>query len=578
MENGLSYISSDQASTAPYTTVPKLLQKWASLKPDQDAFVFYNQDLIRRSITYNRLYKDSVKLAKGLVSKGLGRDDIVGVGGNNTPEWLVSAFAVQLAGARPIHFPFLDKSGNTIKEFLNNVGGCSMLIFDPGHEDGHWKTIQNLATVDPETGFVRKSDIVSLKWVVLESPLNSSEKILTISDLFCDEDIKLPKIDPDDIAVILTTSGSTGRPKLIQGSHYFLIENGQRLGKAGVIDYLREKQEPFIYFNDRPFYWGGGYPCCELAYGGTRVTISSTLAFPSISDTIDFLSKIIKREKPSSGFIIVPFLLEIISRDSFPWKFHSVITGGQPVPAKCLDGIGKYYDVISDTYGNTEIGVLAVNISRSSFTSTGKVPAEGIEIKVIGPDERMVPLGEKGEIAVRSCPSFRGYVNDEERNKKVLTPSGWYKTDDLGHITKDGRLEVLGRVSDVMLISGSKVLPSVIEAIIRKHPGIKDVVVFPIKDVKHADDVPCAAVIRKEGVKVTENALREFVRREIDTDEEAVFIENIYVPKHIVFHNEDFPKTQTGKIDRNATRNLSIPRIEETRYNAIFSYGNKPTI
>ncbi|XP_061171920.1 3-[(3aS,4S,7aS)-7a-methyl-1,5-dioxo-octahydro-1H-inden-4-yl]propanoyl:CoA ligase-like [Saccostrea echinata] len=561
MENGLSYIRSQKPIKAPYTTIPKLVKKWASLKPENEACVFYNQNLTRKSITYGQLYENSIKLAKGLVHKGIGRDDIVGVGGNNTPEWLVSTFAVQLAGARPIHFPFLDKSGNGIKDLLNSVGGCSMLIFDPGHEDSHWKTIQNLATVDPETGSVKKSEIICLKWIVLESPLSASEKFLTISDLFCDEVITLPEIDPEDTASILITSGSTGLPKAVECSHYFFIQNAHKLDDLMDTAGILEKQEVPIYLNDRPFFWIGGYPCWCAATGGIRVTLSSTLAFSSIADMVYFSTKIAVKEKANIGFFIVPFLLEMIAMENIPWKFHSILTGAQPIPAHCLLGIGKNFDVISDVYAASELGVIAQNTYRSSSASVGKFAAEGMEIKVVGSEERMLPLGENGEILVRSSPSFRGYLKNEERTKEALISLGWYKTDDFGHITRDGRLEILGRVSDVMLISGLKVLPSAIESIIKKHPDVKEVVVFPIKDVKHADDIPCAAIVRKDGATETEEALREFVRRDMNTDEEAVFLENIYVPKYIVFHRIGLPKTQTGKIDRSATRRLSIPLI-----------------
>ncbi|XP_062567804.1 medium-chain acyl-CoA ligase ACSF2, mitochondrial-like [Saccostrea cucullata] len=565
MENVLSYIRSQKPIKAPYTTIPKLVQKWASLKPENEVCVFYSQTLTRKSITYGQLYEDSYKLAKGLVRKGIGRDDIVGVGGNNTPEWLVSTFAVQLAGARPIHFPFLDKSGNGIKDLLNSIGGCSMLIFDPGHEDGHWKTIQNLASVDPETGSVKRSEIFGLKWIVLESPLSSSEKFFTISDLFCDDVITLPEIDPEDTASILMTSGSTGRPKTVEWSHYFFIQNAHKLDDAMDIAGILEKQEVPVYLNDRPFFWIGGYPFWCTITGGTRVTLSSTLAFSSISEMVNFSTKIAVKEKANSGFFIVPFLLELLAMKNFPLKFHSVITGGQPVPANCLSGIGIKYEVISDVYAASELGSIAQNTYRSSSASVGKFPAVGTEIKVVGFDERMVPLEENGEILVRSSPSFRGYVKNEERTQKVMTSSGWYKTDDFGHITKEGHLEVLGRVSDVMLISGLKVLPSAIESIIKKHPDVKQVIVFSIKDVKHADDIPCAAIVRKDGAMVTEEGLCDFVRKEINIDDEAVFIENIYVPKYIIFHKMDFPKTQTGKVDRSATKKISIPHQDNLK-------------
>lgn len=87
-----------------------------------------------------------------------------------------------------------------------------------------------------------------------------------------------------------------------------------------------------------------------------------------------------------------------------------------------------------------------------------------------------------------------------------------------------------------------------------------EVAVFAIRDKSHADDVPCAAVVRVDGATLTEEFLREFIKRKLNITEEAKFTENVYVPRHIVFL-DDLPRTSTGKSDRRAVKNMCLPKI-----------------
>ncbi|XP_061193153.1 uncharacterized protein LOC133201354 [Saccostrea echinata] len=555
-----SYLRSSLITRAPYTMLSKLLQKWAFVKPKQEACVFYTFGKPRTSITYEKLYQDAVMLAKGLLKLGIHKGDIIGIGGNNTIEWLVSTFGAQLAGARPLHFNFHDKSGESLKRIISKVGGCKMLIFDPGDNDVHWEICQKFLQVDSKTGVVVDSDIPSVKWVALHAPLESSKVCFTIEDVFSGENIKLPEVDPDDTGAIILTSGSTGFPKAVQFSHYRLIETAYNF--LHVVGWDDKEDEQLSFYNDRSFYWIGGYPFLALVIGGKLITQANTLAFPTKAETIKHTSNIIEKAKPKIAFILVPFLLELLMSKDISWKIRTVITGGQPVPASCLEAIGKRYDTLSVMYGSTEAASMAGRMYSSPNEDIGLSPFPGVEMKIIGKDGMMVPLGTKGEVLSRSCLPFPGYINEAEKTAAFITPAGWYKTDDFGHINSAGYLEVFGRVSDVMEISGAKVLPSYLEKIIKRNPRVKEVVVFSIKDEIHCDDIPCAAVVKKDGVTLTEESLKDFIKQELNISEEARFMEQIYVPKYMVFH-EELPKTPTGKSDRKMTKSVSLPFIKQ---------------
>lgn len=556
-----SYLRSERISTAPYTTLTKLLEKWGTIQPDREAIVCYSHDGTRTSITYGKFYNDAVKLAKGLIRIGVKEGNYVGIGGNNTPEWMVGTYGVLFAKARPVYFPFHDKTGDGIKRTLTKVGGCKAILFDPGLGDSHWEIVQQIAQVDQNTGCVLQSDIPALKWLIALSPIGSHEGFPTIASIFCDDNTELPEIDPEDIAAVLQTSGSTGFPKVVEKSHYEFVKYGDDY--AFLLDVDIKKDSGTIYYNDRPFFWQGGYPGFVMVVGGTRVTQKTTLALSSYSEIVQFTKTIIHKEKPDCGFFVVPFYLEMTGSEDFLWKFRSVIVSGQPIPPICFEGKGKVYDAFSALYGSTEAGMIAGKIYRSSEPRgdeiMGMLPLAGMELKVVGKDGFVVPQGSKGELYIRSSPQFKGYLNDPEKTAIVLDSSGWYKADDFCKINSAGHLEVLGRVSDVMQISGNKITPSFIEAYVKRHPDVMEVVVFAIKDQSHADDVPCAAVVRVDGSTLTEESLREFIKRELNITEDAKFTENVYVPRHIVFLN-DLPRTSTGKSDRKAVKNMCLPK------------------
>ncbi|XP_062584485.1 uncharacterized protein LOC134246171 [Saccostrea cucullata] len=232
---------------------------------------------------------------------------------------------------------------------------------------------------------------------------------------------------------------------------------------------------------------------------------------------MEYTSSIIEEARPKIAVIVVPFLMELLMTEDVSWKIPTVFTGGQPVPASCLSAIGKRCDALLVLYGSTETSFTAGRLYTSpNDKCIGLSPLPGVEMKIVGKNVMTVPLGTKGEVLTRSCLPFPGYINEVEKTAVVITPVGWYKTDDFGQINSSCYLEVFGRVSDVMEIPGAKVLPSFLEEIIKRNLGVKEVVVFSIKDEVHADDIPCAAVVKKDGMTLTEESLKDFIKQELN--------------------------------------------------------------
>lgn len=96
---------------------------------------------------------------------------------------------------------------------------------------------------------------------------------------FCNDNIELPETDPEDIAAVLKTSGSTGFPKVVEKSSFEFVKYGRDL--AFLLDVDLKIDRGTIYYNDRPFFWPGGYYGFEILVGGTRITHKTTLAMPS---------------------------------------------------------------------------------------------------------------------------------------------------------------------------------------------------------------------------------------------------------------------------------------------------------
>ena len=163
--------------------------------------------------------------------------------------------------------------------------------------------------------------------------------------------------------------------------------------------------------------------------------------------------------------------------------------------------------------------------------SVGK-PSDDIEIKIDTNDKN----GNVGEIWIRGPNVLDDYWKKEYSENKS---DDWLKTGDLGRFDDDGFLYILGRVDDLINISGEKVYPQEIERIVKVLSGIDEVVAIPMKHKSFGEVIKLFVKRSKDSVITSGDILTYCIKN----------LERFKVPAKIEFV-EDFPRTDYGKIKR----------------------------
>ena len=126
-------------------------------------------------------------------------------------------------------------------------------------------------------------------------------------------------------------------------------------------------------------------------------------------------------------------------------------------------------------YGATEfiIGSRLLIENPDDFTENCiGYPYKGIQMKICNETGQTVPANERGEIYVKSDGMFQEYYNDPEKTKATFTEDGWFKTDDMGYVTEEGLFFCEGRKSEMIISGGMNVVPTILEEVIQKCPGV----------------------------------------------------------------------------------------------------------
>jgi long-chain acyl-CoA synthetase len=192
-------------------------------------------------------------------------------------------------------------------------------------------------------------------------------------------------------------------------------------------------------------------------------------------------------------------------------------------------------------YGLTETSpVVACNPLEAPLVGSVGLPLPSTEISIRDGDIE-VPTGQPGELCVRGPQVMSGYWNRPEETKSTFAENGWLRTGDIATLAEDGYLRIVDRKKDLIIVSGFKVFPNEIEAVVCDHPAVLDCGCAGIGDERSGQAVKIFVVVRS-GVTLTVEELREYCRERLTAYK---------VPKHIEFRTE-LPKTHIGKILRRA--------------------------
>ena len=164
-------------------------------------------------------------------------------------------------------------------------------------------------------------------------------------------------------------------------------------------------------------------------------------------------------------------------------------------------------------------------------------------MRVANPDTmEPTPIGEVGEVQTLGPHVFSGYWKDPEKTTRSFTEDGWFRTGDLGRCDSDGRYELKGRMTDLIITGGFNVYPAEVEQVLAEHPGVDQCAVVGVPDVQWGEAVT-AFVVRRD-VTLAHGSLLSHCRNAL-----AAF----KLPKRIVYV-ESLPRNAMGKVQKTVLR------------------------
>jgi long-chain acyl-CoA synthetase len=152
----------------------------------------------------------------------------------------------------------------------------------------------------------------------------------------------------------------------------------------------------------------------------------------------------------------------------------------------------------------------------------------------------VLPLGERGEIAVRGPNIMKGYWKNQKATEEMLSAEGFLRTGDVGWMDEDGYVYIVDRTKDMLLCGGFNVYPRVIEEAIYQHPGVAEVAVIGVPD-EYRGQAPKAFIkLRPDVPALSLDELQAFLKPRIGKHEMVAAVQIV----------DALPRTPVGKIDK----------------------------
>jgi acyl-coenzyme A synthetase/AMP-(fatty) acid ligase len=188
-------------------------------------------------------------------------------------------------------------------------------------------------------------------------------------------------------------------------------------------------------------------------------------------------------------------------------------------------------------YGTTETGPITDATPQEVPFVSGTVgrPLSGVQVEIVDANDKKLPPGEAGRIRIRSPGMIHCYLNDEVATDRAFK-DGWFLPGDIGKFTVDGQLVFLGRADHMMIMDGINIYPAEIEAVVGRHPAVRDSAAIPLRSPLH-QDIPVCAVALHSGKVASETELLEFTFQRLGSR----------YPRRIILL-EEIPRTKQGKL------------------------------
>lgn len=505
-------------------------------------------DFMGRKYSYAETLDGANRVACGLQALGYGRGDRIGLFLPNVPHYVAAYYGILRLGATVVNFSPL----YSVEELSAQVAdsGTRLLftlsasaLLPTALEVLEQSALERLV-VGSVAGALPPAKSLFYRWFKAKevAPRPDDPRILAFSKLIanpgsCDR----VTLDPErDLALIQYTGGTTGTPKGAMLTHQNLSANARQVAR---LDPDMGKTQDTI-LGVLPFFHVFANTCVlnrTVLTGGEIVMLPRFNAKQALVE--------LRRTRPRSLPGVPTMYQALLDAPGMkPSDFSSLrycISGGAPLPAQLKEEWERVTGArVIEGYGLSESsGVVSTN-PYEGLNKPGTIgqPLAGTRVRLVDKEDptRPPPPGEPGEIVVSGPQIMKGYWNRPDADADTFVDDHWLRTGDVGTIDADGYIRIVDRLKDMIAVGGFKVFPSQIEAVLYRHPAIKEALVIGLPDAYHGELPHAYVVLDADAEPISGTELSLWLNAQLGKHER--------VSEVVV--RESLPKTMIGKLSR----------------------------
>ncbi|MDQ2637826.1 MAG: AMP-binding protein, partial [Actinomycetota bacterium] len=359
-------------------------------------------------------------------------------------------------------------------------------------------------------------------------------------------DIADAEISEDDPVIQIYTSGTTGFPKGAVIAHRTFAEL-LKLAHQVADQPLRWAEGESILCPMPNFHVGGSLFPFWVTMQGATIILMPNFTPAAVLDALETHSV--------AAFVAAPEMLQIIlasprvsqiDYSRLRFIYYGAAPMSQALLKQCFDTFGCRFTQI---YGMTEHSIIGLlgpgdhGADKAERMLSAGARNPGMDTEILDTDGNPLPVGNIGEICIRSAAMMLGYWRSDGPLDPAVDQNGWFHTGDAGYIDRDGYLFLKDRIKDMIISGGENIYPAEVERVLADHPAVVEAAVVPMNSVQWGE-VPKAYVVTRDVVDAA--TLRTFAGERLA---------RYKVPKDIEFIDA-LPRNPAGKVLRRTLRDL----------------------
>ena len=532
----LSYASGPSSLPLLGETIGENLRRTVARHGDAEALVVPHQEY---RATYRQLWDEVSLVARGLISRGVGRGDRVGIWSPNRYEWVITQYATARVGAILVNINPAYRT--TELAYALAQSGVSLLILARAFRQADYvRMLDEVRGACPE---LREALVLEEGW---DSLLRDGGALADTALAAVEATLQF-----DDPINIQYTSGTTGFPKGATLSHHNILNNGFFIGEA--VQYTAEDRVCIPV----PF-----YHCFGMVLGNLACTShGACIVVPGEAFDPDTTLRITEEERCTSLYGVPTMFIAELEHPGFERhdlsRLRTGIMAGSPCPVEVMKKVQSRMNMreVTICYGMTETSPVSTQSALDDpldkrVGTVGRVHPH-VEVKVVDPEtDAIVERGAPGELCTRVYSVMLGYWNNDVATAAAIDAAHWMHTGDLATMDEDAYVNIVGRIKDMIIRGGENIYPREVEEFLYTHPDVSDVQVIGVPSERYGEEV-MAWVKPKDGATPTVESLDAFCRGRIATNK---------IPRYWKFVDA-FPMTVTGKVQKYLMREASVEEL-----------------